>query len=322
MSSRIEQSLSLMIPRVFPQWIDEEKIIDIFHQQHLGRVYKVSIIRMPDSKKRSYPIYQAFIYFSAWYETEIAYNFQQRIFGPRAQARVVYDDPWFWVAFENKKHRLSNNDKRMIRLGYQTYLNEQEMLAQDERIRQLENISVLEQFPKVPERVPPPMPDRPVPVPSTQSETRLNWYLSEDFVMDTLGAEIDLTETAMNVAESVLEENCSVDISDNYIQPTKKWYNAEWTSFYDNQLATAATELLGADLALTETAMSVAESALMESHEEAETELNLTETANSVAEAALDEDEECERYYSSDEEDDDRYYFNRNYHHTLSGYMH
>jgi len=280
MSSRIDQSLSLMIPRVFPQWIDEEKIIDIFHQQNLGRVYKVSIIRMPGSKKRSYPIYQAFIYFTAWYDTEVAYNFQQRIFGPRAQARVVYDDPWFWVAFENKKRRLSNNDKRMIRIGYQLYLNDMETLAQDERIRRLENITI-EQFPNVPKRTP--MPERPVPTPTStpspifkrptkplpspppQSEPHVNWYLSDEFVMDTLGAELNLTETAMNVAESALEENCSMDISDNYVQ---NWYNAEWSSFYENQLSAAATEILGAELALTETAMSVAESALQEYDED------------------------------------------------------
>jgi len=238
MSFRIEQSLSLMIPRVFPQWVDEQKIIDVFHQQRLGRVYKVSIIRMPDNKKRSIPIYQAFVYFSAWYETEVAYNFQQRIFGPRAQARIVYDDPWFWVAFENKKRRLSNNDKRMIRLGYQAYLNEQELVAQDERIRQLENFNIMKEFPIMPAPAP-------------------NCSLSEDFVMGTLGAELNLTETAMNVAESVLDEDCNMD-------GTSFWdsYDAQWTSYYDKQLAAAADEVLGAELALTKTAMNVAEAAL------------------------------------------------------------
>ena len=138
MSFPIDQTLSLMIPRVFPQWIDEQKIIDIFHKQQLGQIYKVSIIRLPDSKKRSYPIYQAYIYFSAWYDTEIAYNFQQRIFGAKAQARVVYDDPWFWVVFENTKKRLSNNDKRIMRAGYQAYVQEQAIIDIDERITQLE----------------------------------------------------------------------------------------------------------------------------------------------------------------------------------------
>jgi hypothetical protein len=253
-SSGIAQGLSLMIPRVFPQWIDEQKIIDVFHQQRLGRVYKVSIIRMPDSKKRSFPIYQAFIYFSAWYENEIAYNFQQRIFGSRAQARIVYDDPWFWVAFENKKRRLSNNDKRMIRLGYQAYLNEQELVAQDERLRRLENFTLVKEFP----------------TPPAAPEPHLIWPLSEDFVMGTLGEELNLTETAMNVAESVLKEDCIMDCASSSSSTTKNWYSAQWTSYYDKQLAAAADEILGAELALTETAMNVAEAALKMDEDEDE----------------------------------------------------
>jgi hypothetical protein len=100
MTFQIDQSLSLVIPRVFPQWgVDEEKICQIFHEQCIGRVYKVSIVRMPDSRRRNYPIYKAYVYFSAWYENEIAYNFQKRILRDH-QARVVYDDPWHWVVFK------------------------------------------------------------------------------------------------------------------------------------------------------------------------------------------------------------------------------
>jgi len=114
----MNQRMSLMIPRVFPQWVDEETIVNIFHNQHIGNVYKVSIIRQPDSRRRNYPVYKAFIYFNAWYENEIAFNFQQRIIKKR-EARVVYDDPWYWVVFKNTEHRLSNNDMRIMRLGNQ-----------------------------------------------------------------------------------------------------------------------------------------------------------------------------------------------------------
>ena len=293
-SNQIDQTLSLMIPRVFPQWIDEQKIIDVFHKQHLGRVYKVSIIRKPDSKKRSYPIYQAFVYFSAWYENEIAYHFQQRIFGEKAQARIVYDDPWYWVAFENTKRRLSNNDKRIMRAGYQTYVAEQYMLEQDERIQRLENF--LQKLPLVPEK----------------SEPHLMWpNLSEEFVMDTLGAELNLTETAIGVAEAALLDESAplepaslepalldMDISSNIISGGE-WYqwtnpisnannisnanpisnannisNAnpisnEWTEckavpWQQMQLEFAASEMLGDELRLTETAIDVAEFALKE----------------------------------------------------------
>jgi hypothetical protein len=271
MSFQIDQSLSLMIPRVFPQWIDEEKIVDIFHQQNIGRVYKVSIIRMPYSKKRGYPIYQAYVYFSAWYDNEIAYHFQQRIFGPRAQARVVYDDPWYWVVFENTKNRLSNNDKRMIRLGYQAYLNEQAIFAQEQRLRQLEYKQMAEplQF----------WASDPVSVPS---EPYLNWNrLSEEFAMNTLGAELNLTETAMSVAETALAED---------------------------------DEEMSNEMDLTETAMNVAETALTEDHEEMSAEMDLTETAMSVAEAALAE-EDTEMYCCSacQFDHDDREYDLRDY---------
>ena len=111
----IDQNLSLVIPRVFPQWVDEQKIVDIFHQQCIGWIYKVSIVRVPDEPGRNYPIYKAYLYFSVWYDNEIAYNIQQRIFGVKRQARVVYDDPWYWTIYENQHQRLSKYEKRHIR---------------------------------------------------------------------------------------------------------------------------------------------------------------------------------------------------------------
>jgi len=241
MSFPLDQTLSLMIPRVFPQWIDEEKIIEIFDKQHLGRVYKVSIIRMPDSKKRSYPIYQAYVYFSAWYDNEIAYNFQQRIFGAKAQARVVYDDPWFWVVFENTKKRLSNNDKRIMRLGYQAYMHEQAIIDQDQRITQLE------------ER-------------QEATEEKANWQLAAAYIEATMAAERDLIETATGVAEAVLDYDdvdCSKMDSPAKMQ-MEEWYSSHWMSFHQKQCEAAAMKILGAELELTETAMRVAEAALAE----------------------------------------------------------
>jgi hypothetical protein len=277
MSSRIDQSLSLMIPRVFPQWVDEQKMIDIFDQQHIGKVYKVSIIRMPDSKKRSYPIYQAFIYFSAWYDSEIAYNFQQRILGPRGQARVVYDDPWYWVVFENTKRRLSNADKRMIRLGQQAYVHEKYLLEQEERLRFVEDkIAHLISLRASLNESPPPREETVPTISFTQTlvNPHLSWNnLSEEFVMNTLGDDLALTETAMGVAESVLND-VGMDISDNVIPRSDysgiEWFNSSWQSFQQRQLETSATQMLGEEMSLTETAINVAEAALQEDDDDQE----------------------------------------------------
>jgi len=259
MSSRIDQSLSLMIPRVFPKWVDEEKMIDIFDQQQIGKVYKVSIIRMPDSKKRNYPIYQAFIYFSAWYDSEVAYNFQQRIFGQRGQARVVYDDPWYWVVFENTKRRLSNADKRMIRLGQQAHVNEQYLREQEERLRSVEDkIAHLFRVSLKTETIREP-----------NAESPVSWNsVPEEYLVDTFGDERELMETAISVADSVLND---LDISDNVISNYSgmEWYS--WNSFQQTQLETSATDILGEEMSLTETAINVAEAALKEDDEQAET---------------------------------------------------
>jgi hypothetical protein len=171
---KVQQGLSLTIPRVFPQWVDEKLIIDIFHNQQLGRVYKVSINYMKrESRQRGHPMYKAFVYFSAWYDNIIAYNFQQRIFN-EGNAKIVYDDPWYWVAMENKEQRLSNNDKRIIRVAYQNYLNEQTIECLAISINKMEQ--TLSGWSKV-----------------TVVES-----------MKSIGEELSLTETAMDCAERVL----------------------------------------------------------------------------------------------------------------------
>jgi hypothetical protein len=146
----INQRLSLVIPRVFPQWVDEAKIIKIFRDQQIGIIFKVSIVRMPyekntsvngrSEKSRSYPIYKAYLYFSAWFENVIAENFQSRIYGKDKQARVVYDDPWFWTVFENtERSKLSKADKRLLRLTREIYKNNQFVQKQQEELaRELE----------------------------------------------------------------------------------------------------------------------------------------------------------------------------------------
>jgi len=127
---QINQSLSLVIPRVFPQWVDEQKIIDVFEKQNIGKIYKVSIVRMSNEYRangcKSYPVYKAFLYFSVWYENEIVYNLQHRIMSRPSrnmQSRIVYDDPWYWVVFKNTEqiNRLTKNDKRVIRSVRENY---------------------------------------------------------------------------------------------------------------------------------------------------------------------------------------------------------
>ena len=141
----INQQLSLVIPRVFPNWVDEAKIIKIFREQQIGIISKVSIVRMPSGTGPSgtgpietgekHSIYKAYLYFSVWFENIIATNFQKRIYGKDKQARVVYDDPWYWTVFENTERlKLSKNDKRLMRLSAEMYKNTLFVQSQQEEI--------------------------------------------------------------------------------------------------------------------------------------------------------------------------------------------
>ncbi len=116
-----------MMHNVLPQYIDEEKIVQVFHEQHIGKVFKVSIRRKRNDKKIKIPIYTATIHFSVWYDTSIAYNFQQRILNGIKMARVMYDDPCNWIVFENKSQpRFSKTEKRIMRIAADTYKIQQE----------------------------------------------------------------------------------------------------------------------------------------------------------------------------------------------------
>jgi hypothetical protein len=119
----MKQQMSIMIPRIFPQWVDEAAIARIFCTQGIGMVSKVRIIHTSNTYKNGMkiPIYKAIVYFEYWFNTQIAYNFQQRLI-KKKQARVVYDDPWFWVVFENtkkkqSKKKQSKKDSRVMRRG-------------------------------------------------------------------------------------------------------------------------------------------------------------------------------------------------------------
>ena len=254
-----------MIPRVFPQWVDEQVIIDIFHKQRLGQVYKVSITRMPDSKRRDYPIYQAIIYFSAWYENEIAYNFQQRIFGPKKQARVVYDDPWFWVVFENTKQRLSNNDKRIMRLGRQAVVHVQKF---DELDELEEKVQVLQEQQQVQVQT----------VADLIKRVKEGQEQHKQWVLEKI-QEHRLWLNALRPDIALKKEQWVQQQKEKKAEQKQHILNPNAVSFRSTQLIKEEEELI-------ETATRVAEAALAVDEDDEEME----ETATRVAEAALYED--------------------------------
>jgi hypothetical protein len=97
--SSVDQSLSLFIPRVFPN-ITQERIAEIFYVLGLGDVKRVDRVLKQDANGNEY--YSVYVHFEQWYESSTAANFQERVTNPEKEARIVYDDPWWWIVLENK----------------------------------------------------------------------------------------------------------------------------------------------------------------------------------------------------------------------------
>ena len=110
---------SLCIPRVFSN-INEARIRRILAELNLGDIARVDIVsnKSPDKDKS---FNRVFIHFNKWNTNENANTARERLINGK-DIKIIYDDPWFWVVFENTKQRLSRNDTRLMRLGYDAYL--------------------------------------------------------------------------------------------------------------------------------------------------------------------------------------------------------
>lgn len=89
---------SIYIPRIFNN-IPNKKIADVFDKLGLGEVSTMDIIYKTGSDGSRYKM--AFIHFANWYNTSTALMFRNKIENPAIEAKLVYDDPWYWIVLPN-----------------------------------------------------------------------------------------------------------------------------------------------------------------------------------------------------------------------------
>ena len=107
-SLNVNQNMSLFIPRVFSN-ITKDRILNTMEMNLLGKVKRVDLINKIDNSGKAYN--SAYIHFNYWFNSIIVENFQERIRNPEKQARIVYEDPWYWIILENNNivNRKKNN---------------------------------------------------------------------------------------------------------------------------------------------------------------------------------------------------------------------
>ena len=96
---------SLYIPRVFLN-ITEEKIREVFERLELGEIERIDLVPRPYTSG-TISANMAFIYFKYWSQSVSAQNLASRIMDPHREARIVYDDPWYWILLPNRRPQLA-----------------------------------------------------------------------------------------------------------------------------------------------------------------------------------------------------------------------
>ena len=96
--------LSVYIPRVFNN-ISAQRIAEVFQNLGLGRVHHVDFVPRVDDNEAK----MAFVHFEYWNTNNVAcQHLIERIQDPEREARVVYEDPYYWLLLPNHNDSTSS----------------------------------------------------------------------------------------------------------------------------------------------------------------------------------------------------------------------
>ena len=108
--------LSVYIPRITNEWAEETKIAGVFHTNELGLVERVDLVHKQTPEGTNY--YEGFVHMD-WFDTQSTRNIQSRIMDPMRDARLVHEDPNYWLLLENKNPMTATEvrlEKRIVEL--------------------------------------------------------------------------------------------------------------------------------------------------------------------------------------------------------------
>ena len=91
--------MSLYIPHVFTN-IDEARIVRVFDSLSIGKIKHIDFVAKTSKDGASYNA--AYIHLDSWHDTVTSQTFQERVINPDKEARLVYDEPWYWIVLENR----------------------------------------------------------------------------------------------------------------------------------------------------------------------------------------------------------------------------
>tara|TARA_R110001592_G_scaffold38668_12_gene127500 strand:+ start:1491 stop:2231 length:741 start_codon:yes stop_codon:yes gene_type:complete len=105
-----DNKLSLCIPRVVSEWANKEHIINKFQTLNVGLIKRVDFVEKTSANGFKY--YMTFLHFEEWEDNAATRNIQYKILSEDNSARLVYDEPWYWILLKNN-NPLSDEDVDM-----------------------------------------------------------------------------------------------------------------------------------------------------------------------------------------------------------------
>ena len=115
-----DNKLSLCIPRVVSEWANKDLIINKFQALNIGVIDRVDLVEKTSANGIKY--YMAFLHFEEWEDNAATRNIQYKILNEENNARLVYDEPWYWILLKNN-NPISDEDaalqERVVQLEQQ-----------------------------------------------------------------------------------------------------------------------------------------------------------------------------------------------------------
>lgn len=101
-------NISVYIPHIFANY-SKENVAKVFETLKIGKVKNIDFIsKMGNDGK---PFNAAYIHFEYWYDNISAANFQEKVLH-KSPAKLMYDEPWFWLVLENKGKKIVSGDRK------------------------------------------------------------------------------------------------------------------------------------------------------------------------------------------------------------------
>ena len=95
--NNINQNLSIYIPNVSRQDANESYIKRVFHTLNIGDIKSLNFVKNTYNSN-----YTCYIIMNRWYNNVTVEHLQEKILDERQVAKIVHDDPMYWILNEYK----------------------------------------------------------------------------------------------------------------------------------------------------------------------------------------------------------------------------